>query len=142
VEGTRVVDFGCGSGILGIAAVKLGARQLLCVDNDPQALSATTENAARNSLDASRLEVALAADYNRAQWQGRADIVLANILAGPLATLRDELCELLAPGATLLLAGLLDTQAEALISEYAPRLVLRERARQDEWVCLQGTLSA
>lgn len=133
-----VVDYGCGSGILAIAAARLGAGSILAVDNDPQALRATRDNAERNLLAESAVEVKLPGDYDRATWRGQANIVVANILAGPLAALADELCDLLAPGGTLLLAGLLDTQMLALIDVYAPRIQLAERARQDEWVCLMG----
>lgn len=136
--GQRVVDFGCGSGILGIAAARLGATAVLAIDNDPQALTATWDNAGRNGIGKDCLSVHLPGDYPRQAWRGTSALVVANILAGPLAELADELCDLLAPGGTLLLAGLLDTQMSALIDVYAPRLVLRERARCEEWVCLEG----
>ena len=136
--GQRVVDFGCGSGILGIAAARLGATAVMAIDNDPQALTATWDNAGRNGIGKDCLSVYLPGDYPRQSWRGTAELVVANILAGPLAELADELCDLLAPGGTLLLAGLLDTQMSALIDVYAPRLSLRERARCEEWVCLEG----
>lgn len=137
LEGAQVVDFGCGSGILAIAAARLGAARVLAVDNDPQALVATGDNAQRNAV-APLLEVHPAQSLPRAAWQGQADLVVANILAGPLAALRDTLCELLAPGGRLLLAGLLDTQLPALEAHYAPRIRLEEAAREDEWVLLAG----
>ncbi|WP_439100580.1 50S ribosomal protein L11 methyltransferase [Congregibacter sp.] len=140
LEGARVVDFGCGSGILGIAALRLGAAQLLAVDNDPQALIATADNAQRNGIDHNQLTIALPGDFDRAHWQGVTDLVLANILAGPLAALSRELCDFLAPGGQLILAGLLDTQADALIEHYSPRLKLSVLQQQAEWVCLGGTL--
>ncbi|MFK7830523.1 MAG: 50S ribosomal protein L11 methyltransferase [Congregibacter sp.] len=141
LAGKRVVDFGCGSGILGIAALKLGARYLLAVDNDPQALQATAANATRNSIAETALELALPNAYARDTWQHSADLVLANILAGPLATLSGVLCDLIAPGGRLILAGLLDTQAEALIAHYSPRIALTIHSQSDDWVCLAGTLS-
>ena len=140
LAGTRVVDYGCGSGILGIAAARLGAASVLAVDNDPQALRATTDNAERNGVAADRLTVHLPGDYPREPWRGAAAVVVANILAGPLAALADELCDLLAPGGTLLLAGLLDTQMAELAESYAGRLALTEHARREDWVCLAGTL--
>lgn len=140
LAGCRAVDFGCGSGILGIAALRLGARQLLAVDNDPQALSATADNAARNNIAAESLEIALPGRYEQQDWQGSANLVLANILAGPLATLAPELCDFLAPGGQLVLAGLLDTQADELIRHYAPRISLSVLQQQAEWVCLGGRL--
>ena len=137
-DGDRVVDFGCGSGILAIAAARLGATRVLAIDNDPQALRATEDNARRNAVADAVLAVCAPESYPRTDWRGSADVVVANILAGPLAVLRDELCDLLAPGGHLLLAGLLDTQADTLIGHYAPRLELRERGRREEWVCLEG----
>lgn len=140
VEGITVVDYGCGSGILGIAALRLGATKVLAVDNDPQALTATRDNAQRNALNPDTLEVALPGDYNAEPWQGKADWVIANILAGPLDQLADTLTTFLKPGGRLLLAGLLDTQADALIERYAPLLHLEVRQQQEEWVCLEGFL--
>jgi ribosomal protein L11 methyltransferase len=137
----RVVDYGCGSGILAIAAAKLGAQQVLAIDNDPQALHATKDNAARNSIPDNALSVHLPANYPKDMWRGSANLVVANILAGPLADLAGELCDLLAPGGVLLLAGLLDTQMHSLIDDYAPHMRLAERARRDEWVCLEGRLA-
>lgn len=137
----RVVDFGCGSGILGIAALRLGAATLLAVDNDPQALTATADNAGRNGIGAGQLEIALPGDFDKARWHGSTNLVLANILAGPLAELSDTLCNFLAPGGQLILAGLLDTQAEALIAHYAPRIELSIVRQQAEWVCLAGELT-
>ncbi|MFT4767931.1 MAG: ribosomal protein L11 methyltransferase [Glaciecola sp.] len=140
LDGARVVDFGCGSGILGIAALRLGATQLLAVDNDPQALTATADNAARNSIDPDSLQITPPGNYELNDWQGSANLVLANILAGPLVALSQELCDFLAPGGQLVLAGLLDTQAEELIAHYAPRLELSVLEQQAEWVCLGGRL--
>lgn len=142
LDGKRVVDFGCGSGILGIAALKLGASGLLCVDNDPQALLASAANAERNAVPTDLLEIALPGAYARGTWEAGADLVLANILAGPLAELAPELCGLLAPGGELLLAGLLESQADGLIAHYAPLLTLRALAQHEEWVLLGGTLAS
>lgn len=136
--GQQVVDYGCGSGILGIAALKLGARHLLAVDNDPQALVASADNASRNGVDPDAIEVALPGAYDRNAWKGQSQLVLANILAGPLAELADPIIELMAPGARLVLAGLLDTQVDGLVSAYAPRVALSVFAQRDEWVCLSG----
>jgi ribosomal protein L11 methyltransferase len=140
LAGRSVVDYGCGSGILAIAAARLGAARLLAVDNDPQALAASADNAQRNGVDSSTLHICQPGAYDASTWRARADVVIANILAGPLEELRDTLCDLLAPGGTLLLAGLLDTQMQALAAHYAPRIALAERGRRDEWVCLEGRL--
>lgn len=140
LDNKRVVDFGCGSGILGIAALRLGAVKLLAVDNDPQALIASADNASRNGIDPHSFEIALPGNYDAQSWRGSADLVLANILAGPLAALSGELCDFLVPGGDLILAGLLESQAEELIAHYAHRLQLRVLDQQAEWVCLGGVL--
>jgi len=139
LEEACVVDYGCGSGILAVAALKLGARCALGVDNDPQALVATRDNADRNSIPTAALEVALPGDFASAAWRGAADVVIANILAGPLVELSGTLLELLKPGGTLLLSGLLENQAGALTSSYADRIQLRVASDKDGWVCLRGT---
>jgi len=138
LEQACVVDYGCGSGILAVAAVKLGAGSALGVDNDPQALVATRDNAIRNSIPTDALETALPEDFDKAAWRGRADVVIANILAGPLVELSGTLLDLLKPGGTLLLSGLLQNQASALCSSYADHIELRVASERDGWVCLRG----
>lgn len=140
--GQTVVDYGCGSGILAVAALKLGAERGLGVDNDPQALVASRENARRNSIAEERFMVTLPDAQTNAAWRGQADVVVANILAGPLAELSDTLLSLLKPGGTLLLSGLLQNQAAVLCAHYAPRLTLHVAGEREDWVCLQGTLPA
>ena len=138
--GITAVDYGCGSGILAIAALKLGASHVLGVDNDPQALAASLDNAQRNDLAEHSLPVALPEDVDQTAWRQRAEVVIANILAGPLAELSDTLLQLLKPGGTLLLSGLLHTQAEQLCQHYAGRIELRIAGEKDGWVCLRGEL--
>jgi ribosomal protein L11 methyltransferase len=138
--GVTAVDYGCGSGILAVAALKLGAALALGVDNDPQALVASLDNAQRNGLAAQRLPVALPEDVVLAEWQHRAEVVIANILAGPLMQLSDTLLQFLRPGGTLLLSGLLQTQADELRQHYADRITLRIAGEKDGWVCLRGEL--
>lgn len=138
LAGAAIVDYGCGSGILAVAALKLGARQALGVDNDPQALDASRDNAARNGVASDDFTVVLPGDGAIGAWRGRADVVVANILAGPLAALSEELLGLLKPGGTLLLSGLLDTQAEALIAHYQPTLQLVVAGEKEGWVCLRS----
>ncbi|MEQ8514650.1 MAG: 50S ribosomal protein L11 methyltransferase [Chromatocurvus sp.] len=140
LEGGRVVDYGCGSGILAVAAGRLGAEGLLCVDNDPQALVATADNAARNGIADNRLQLALPGDYDADSWRGTADVVLANILAGPLLSLSATLLAFLRPGGTLLLSGLLASQAQEVIAHYRPDIALAIGGERDNWVCLQGRL--
>lgn len=136
--GERVVDYGCGSGILAVAAAKLGAGPVLCVDNDPQALAATADNASRNGVAPGDLTIALPDDYDTAPWAGRCDLVVANILAGPLLELAPVITGFLRPGGALLLSGLLASQAGALIEGYAGRLPLAVAGEQDGWVVLRG----
>lgn len=135
--GCRAIDFGCGSGVLAVAAARLGARQVAAHDIDPQALLATGENAAANDVGA---RIAVHADA--ADLEPGADLVLANILSGPLVQLAPRLAGLLAPGGALVLAGLLDEQAEEVMAAYAPRLALRPWRRLDGWTCLAGRRAA
>jgi ribosomal protein L11 methyltransferase len=133
--GETVLDYGCGSGILAIAALKLGAAGALGVDIDPQALQATRTNADRNGIGPDRLPTALpdipppAASF---------DLVLANILAGPLVELAPVLARSARPGARLLLAGLLDWQAETVMAAYRHDFRLHIVDRRGDWVLLEG----
>ena len=138
MAGQTVVDYGCGSGILAVAALKLGADFALGVDNDPQALVASKDNAGRNGVDSDSFPVALPGQYDTDHWQQRADTVIANILAGPLMELSETLLHCLKPGGTLMLSGLLDTQAPGMIEHYAPRIALRVAGEHEGWVCLRG----
>ncbi|PLW68227.1 50S ribosomal protein L11 methyltransferase [Pseudohalioglobus lutimaris] len=140
LDGATVVDYGCGSGILAVAALKLGATRALGVDNDPQALVASRDNAGRNSVAEKRFPVALPGQYDATAWQAQAEVVIANILAGPLMELSDTLLHLLQPGGTLMLSGLLNTQAAGMIEHYAPRLELSVVGEHEGWVCLRGEL--
>jgi ribosomal protein L11 methyltransferase len=140
LAGTEMVDYGCGSGILAVAALKLGSASALGVDNDPQALVASKDNTARNDIAPARLSVVLPGDEELKAWQQRADVVVANILAGPLAQLRDTLLGLLKPGGTLMLSGLLSSQAPELQAHYRPFIDLRIAGEKDDWVCLRGEL--
>ncbi|MEE4145498.1 MAG: 50S ribosomal protein L11 methyltransferase [Halieaceae bacterium] len=141
LDRASVVDYGCGSGILAVAALRLGAVRALGVDNDPQALVATRDNAGRNGVAVAALEVALPGAYDRESWSRSADLVIANILAGPLVELADTLLDFLKPGGTLLLSGLLQTQAGALCEHYAGRVDLVVAGEREGWVCLRGTLT-
>jgi ribosomal protein L11 methyltransferase len=129
----RILDYGCGSGILALAALKLGARSACACDIDPQALTATRENARRNGLE-DRLEILLAG----AKLAGPFDVVLTNILAGPLQQLAPEMGRLCRPGGKLLLAGLLDAQAEEVAHAYRPCFDIETAARRDGWIALAG----
>jgi ribosomal protein L11 methyltransferase len=134
----RVVDYGCGSGIVGIAAARLGATAVLGVDNDPQAITASRDNARRNEVPDAAFPVVLPQDDLVGTWRESADWVVANILAGPLVALAPVLTSLMTPGGRLLLAGLLADQAEAIIEAYAPEVALSVADQQEEWVLLGG----
>jgi ribosomal protein L11 methyltransferase len=132
--GLRVIDFGCGSGVLAIAAAKLGAARVTAVDHDPQAIIATGDNARRNGV--SDRVTALHSDAFEAY---RADVVVANILANTLLDLRPQITALVAPGGRLALSGVLTYQAAAVQQAYAGDFVFAPPARQAEWVLLSGT---
>ena len=136
--GQRVVDYGCGSGILGIAATRLGATAVLGVDNDPQAITASRDNARRNEVADAAFPVVPPQDDLVASWQASANWVVANILAGPLVALAPALTALMAPGGRLLLAGLLVDQAEAVVEAYTPAVALSIVDQREEWVLLAG----
>ena len=136
--GQRVVDYGCGSGILGIAAVRLGATAVLGVDYDPQAITASRDNALRNEVPDAVFRVVLPQDGLVASWQASADWVVANILTRPLAALAPALTLLMVPGGRLLLAGLLVDQAEEVIEAYAPGVELSIADQQEDWLLLAG----
>lgn len=135
--GERVVDFGCGSGILAIAALRLGAASALGVDNDPQAITATRDNAERNDIESSSIEVVLPGNAAIVAWKNQSDLVVANILAGPLLALADELMALMKPGGRLMLTGVLSEQAPELIERFIP-VNLGVSETRDGWVLLTG----
>lgn len=128
-----VIDYGCGSGILAIAALKLGARHALGTDTDPQALAVSHENAGRNQV-ADRLALFLP---EALPAQANADVVLANILAGPLVQLAPRLTALVRPGGRLILSGLLANQAAEVEAAYAAHFVFEQHV-QDGWAMLAG----
>ena len=133
----RVLDFGCGSGILAIAAVLLGATAV-AVDHDDQAVLATTDNAHFNGIDATQLKVVSLAEW-QAQWQPRAsfDVVAANILASPLQQLAPHFCTLLAPQGHVVLSGILPEQCSEVMSAY-PQIDFVDPVIEDGWACLIG----
>ncbi|ENM5731830.1 50S ribosomal protein L11 methyltransferase [Vibrio mimicus] len=134
LSGKTVIDFGCGSGILAIAAIKLGAAKVIGIDIDPQALLASKDNAARNGVE-NQIEVYLPKD----QPEGLvADVVVANILAGPLRELSPIIKGLLKPGGQLAMSGILDTQAESVAEFYRDDLELDPIAEKSEWCRISG----
>jgi len=133
-----VLDYGCGSGILAIAAAKLGAREVVGVDIDPQAVRSALDNADANAVTAAFFDASdtLPTPYDTQKF----DVVLANILANPLRVLAPALVARLKPGASLVLAGLLAEQAEELIGIYSPWLQMQVGDTQEGWSLLVGTL--
>ncbi|WP_333608330.1 50S ribosomal protein L11 methyltransferase [Arsukibacterium sp.] len=128
-----VVDFGCGSGILGIAALKLGAKRVIGVDIDPQAIEASLANAKRNGVS-EQIELYLPKDQPRLQ----ADVVVANILAGPLAELQQIISAYVKPGGLLALSGILQSQAQSVINAYQHEFSFDAVVEQEEWVRLSA----
>jgi ribosomal protein L11 methyltransferase len=141
LEGKTLLDYGCGSGILAIAALKLGAARAIALDHDPQAIEATRENAARNGV-ADRLAVRLPDDPREHAADFPADLAVANILAGPLIELAPVLIGALAPGGRLVLSGILTDQIAAVRAAYAGRLDLEPARIREDWALLWGTLPA
>ena len=133
LAGQAVVDYGCGAGALAIAALKLGARHAVAFDIDPQALLATSENAADNGV-ADRLQLCERA----ADIPPGCDLLLANIIADVLVSLRAQFATLLQPGAHLLLAGILEHQEVEVASAFAKWFDIRRYACRDGWVALAG----
>jgi len=132
LRGKSVVDYGCGSGILAIAALKLGAVRVTAIDLDPQALLATQENGRRNGVSAG-----LATQDTHAPVP-RADCVVANILAGILLELRPILTEACAPGGSLLLSGILDAQADTVAASYRAWFDIETMESRDGWCCIRA----
>ncbi|AXO60435.1 50S ribosomal protein L11 methyltransferase [Pseudomonas sp. phDV1] len=134
LDNCSVLDFGCGSGILAIAALLLGAPQAAGTDIDPQALEASRDNASRNGIDPARFPVYLPADLP----QQPADVVVANILAGPLVSLAPQITALVKSGGRLALSGILAEQAEEVRAAYASAFDLDPTAVKDGWVRISG----
>ena len=133
VAGMTVIDYGSGSGILGIAAARLGAARVAAYDIDPQALLATAENAAANGL-AGRLRVYADAG----QLPAANELLLSNILAGPLCALARRFAGWVRPGGKILLAGILAEQAEVVADAYAPWFHVAPWGEREGWVALAG----
>ena len=134
VQGKQVIDYGCGSGILGLAALLLGANLVIGVDTDPQALEASRENARRNGVDDSKLALYLPEDEPDKQ----ADVMLANILAQPLIGLAPHLASRTRPGGDLVLSGILSNQVREVMAVYEPWFVMDEPEQREEWIRLTG----
>jgi len=137
LQGARVLDFGCGSGILALAALKLGAGQAVGVDNDPQALIATHDNAERNGV-ADRLAVYLPDDEPVATYP----VVVANILASALDALAATLAERVAPGGRIALSGILQGQEPELLARYSAWFDALRCEQEGDWMRIEGVRRA
>jgi ribosomal protein L11 methyltransferase len=131
-SGARVIDYGCGSGVLGLAAAKLGALEVHAFDIDPQALIATADNAGANGVQA-RLTV-----HPEHATLPPGDVLLANILSGPLCELAPCFAALLRPGGKLVLAGLMAHEVAQVTGAYGPCFDVAPFGQRDDWVCLAG----
>jgi ribosomal protein L11 methyltransferase len=132
--GLSVIDYGCGSGILAIAAHKLGAQDVIAVDIDPQALLATRENARRNGV-VERFSVVYPQDLHARP----VDVVLANILANPLIEHAESLAGRVKQGGDIVLTGILSGQADEVLAAYRQWFDFDEPVRREEWVLLAGS---
>ena len=134
LAGKTLIDYGCGSGVLAIAALKLGAARAIGVDNDEQALTASRDNAERNGVSG-KVEL-----YTPEQLpQQPADVLVANILAGPLVDRAAHLARLTRPGGALALSGILRGQEDEVLSCYAPWFEPVEVAEREDWVRISAT---
>jgi len=133
LQGQDVVDYGCGSGILAIAALKLGAARVLAIDIDPQALIATRDNAHRN-----RTEAGLVVSDDPGLGERCCDLLVANILAGPLVELAPRFAAAVRTGGELALSGILTAQAQAVTAAYQPWFDIALSATREGWALLDG----
>lgn len=133
LAGAHVIDYGCGSGVLAIAAIKLGAARVDGIDNDPQAILASRDNAERNGVS-DRLALFLPDEF----MHEPADVFVANILAGPLAELAPRFASCVKPGAPFALSGILVGQADELLARYAEWFDDLAVATREDWVRIAG----
>lgn len=133
----EVIDYGCGSGVLALAAARLGARTVQCFDIDPQALLATRDNAETNGL-AQRIRPCASVDALAAP----VTLLMANILCAPLVALAPRFAALVAPSGSILLSGLLEADTAELTAAYAPWFELRPFAAREGWIALSGSRTA
>jgi ribosomal protein L11 methyltransferase len=134
LDAKRVIDYGCGSGVLAIAALLLGCKSVLAVDNDPQALQATRQNGVANNIGNEQLQVALPEAFDPEP----ANLLMANILAGPLIELAPRLASLVLSGGQIILSGILKTQIEDVSAAYRPFFDLDAAVVRGDWVRLSG----
>lgn len=133
LEGKTVIDFGCGSGVLAIAALKLGAKRAIGVDHDPQAILASRENAIRNQVS-DKLDLFHSEEFSPCT----ADVVIANILANVLIDLQPQISQLIAQPGQLVLSGILEEQSDDVAQAYTQALSGLNVSTMDGWVRISG----
>ncbi len=133
LAGKTVIDYGCGSGILAVAAILLDATAAHAVDIDPQAITATQSNALKNRVQ-DKVTCYLPEQFTPFQ----ADVVLANILAKPLIEMAEQISNLVAPGSHLVLSGILHEQAESVMKAYQAYIIFEAPVQQEDWIRLEG----
>lgn len=132
LKGLTIMDYGCGSGILALAALKLGAKKAYAIDNHPQALLATRDNALKNTISEDSLTVLPPAECPAVHY----DVWIANILLNPLIELEALFAKRIPAGKTLLLSGILDRQVDELLQYYDKDFILQKKLERDEWMLL------
>jgi ribosomal protein L11 methyltransferase len=138
LQGKDIVDYGCGSGILAIAAALLDAQSVQGVDNDPQAVLATNDNCERNGLLPGRVGTFLPEEYDSMSTPESVDILLANILAAPLLSLASKFASLVKPHGSIVLSGLLAEQADAITEVYSEWFEMSAAVQREDWIRLSG----
>jgi ribosomal protein L11 methyltransferase len=136
-QNKTILDYGCGSGILAIAALLHGAEQVYAIDYDPQALEATQENAIRNKIDFTKLHILKPESFSKTL---KFDTILANILAEPLIQLASLFATYLNPKGKIVLSGILNTQIQNILDAYTPYFENFEIKEQEEWVRVEASL--
>ncbi len=132
--GSQVIDFGCGSGILAIAAIKFGAKHVTAVDIDEQAITACKSNMKVNAIKPDQIQVGAPEIIESTG----VNLLIANILAGPLVDLAPRFADLVKPGGQILLSGILKTQLDDIQLSYKPYFELDPDNYRDDWVCVSG----
>lgn len=135
LKGKSVIDYGCGSGILAIAAAKVGAAEVWAVDHDEQAIQSTRDNCAKNDV-ADRVKVLHSRDFGQEQVQS--DVIIANILARPLMDLAEKFAGMIHRSGRIILSGILESQREEVIQAYLPWFDRFEHDQEEDWICLRG----
>ncbi len=140
LKNTTIIDYGCGSGILAIAAILLGAEKAICVDNDPQALTATKKNVKKNNLDETQFYYFTPEEFQVyiKKDKQKINLIIANILANPLIQLAPKLKSTLADGGNLILSGILKDQEKDIINAYSDSIKFLKSHIRDEWLLLIG----